>query len=145
MAFGYVKRKIKLNFLKEKPTRYKLMQLTYPPVTYEQLVKEVSESRGVNTNQTRSVVDALLNRLIHYMEIGHAVQLGSFGSFKPTFTVKAVKMEEDADTTTVKRKRVTFFPGKDFKNMLEDMGFDDYSLFNLAAEGSQEQTVVAGS
>ena len=83
MALQYRKAKITLNYRETKPEVFKAMQLTYPKVTYEQLVEEIAQSRGVNTNSTRAVVDALLNRLVHYMEIGHGVSLGSFGSFKP--------------------------------------------------------------
>lgn len=121
MGVQFRKSKITLNYLDEKPTRYKIQQLTFPQVTYEQLVEEVSQSRGVNTNQTRAVVDALLNRLIHYMEIGHGVSLGTFGSFKPTFTVKAVKTYDDANENTLKVKKIRFYPGGKFTSMLRNL------------------------
>ena len=121
MGLNYRKTKIKLNYLDDKPDRYKIQQLTYPQVTYEQLVEEVAQSRGVNSSATRSVVDALLNRLIHYMEIGHGVSLGSFGSFKPTFTVKAVREIDSADENTVKVKKVRFYPGGQFQKMLKGL------------------------
>ena len=121
MGIQYRKTKIKLNYLDDKPTRYKIHQLTYPQVTYEMLINEVSQSRGVNSNITRSVVDALLNRLIHYMEIGHGVSLGTFGSFKPTFTAKTVKAYDDATSDTIQCKKVRFFPGGAFKQMLKEI------------------------
>ena len=133
-GIGYVKRKIKLNYLENKPERYKVMQLTYPQVSYEQLVEEVAQSRGVNTNQTRAVVDALLNRLVHYMEIGHGVSLGSFGSFKPTITVKSVKILDEADASTVKVRKVRFFPGKEFKQMLQNLEVRDYETLDYSDE-----------
>lgn len=121
MGLNYRKTKIKLNYLDEKPTRYKIQQLTFPQVSYEQLVEEVAQSRGVNSSATRSVVDALLNRLIHYMEIGHGVSLGSFGSFKPTFTAKSVRVLDDANEHTVKVRKVRFFPGGQFQKMLRGL------------------------
>lgn len=121
MGLNYRKTKIKLNYLDEKPTRYKIQQLTFPQVSYEQLVEEVAQSRGVNSSATRSVVDALLNRLIHYMEIGHGVSLGSFGSFKPTFTAKSVRLLDDANEHTVKVRKVRFFPGGQFQKMLRGL------------------------
>ena len=110
-----------MNFLDDKPTRYKVQQLTYPQVSYEQLVEEIAQSRGVNSNSTRAVVDALLNRLIHYMEIGHGVSLGSFGSFKPAITVKSVRDYDSADEGTVKVKKVRFYPGGQFQKMLKGL------------------------
>ena len=134
MGIQYRKSKIRLNFLDEKPSRYKIQQLTYPAVTFKQLVTECSKSCGVNPAQTQAVVDALVDRLVHYMEIGHGVQMGSFGTFKPTFTVKAVKDYEDADVSTVKSRRVSFYPGKAFKDMLGELSISQASEYLNAGE-----------
>ena len=58
-----------LNFREEKPQVYKLRQLTYPAVTTSQLVAECANSCSVNPSQTKAVIDALVNRLVHYMAI----------------------------------------------------------------------------
>ena len=108
MGLQYRKGEVVLNYRETKPHVYKALQLTYPQVSYEQLVEEIAQSRGVNTNSTRAVIDALLNRLVHYMEIGHGVSLGTFGSFKPVFTSKVAK-------------KVRFFPGGQFQKMLKVM------------------------
>ena len=124
MGLQYRKGKIKLNYIEEKPEVYKAIQLTYPQVDYEQLVEEIAQSRGVNTGVTRNVIDALLNRLVHYMEIGHGVSLGTFGSFKPVFTSKTVKTYDEIEETLSGKyfhKRVRFFPGGKFANMLKGL------------------------
>lgn len=117
----YRKTKMVLNFRDDKPEVYKIAQISFPAVSYKQLVAECSNSCGVNPSQTQAVVTALLDRLVHYMEIGHPVQMGSFGSFKPTFRCKTAKKIEDADASTVTKKVIRFFPGKDFRNMLAEM------------------------
>ena len=128
MGLQYRKAKVKLTYLEGKPEVYKLQQLTYPAVTDTQLIAEISQSQGVNSSQTKAVVDALLNRLVHYMEIGHGVSLGTFGSFKPVFTSKTVKtldgLEGDEALKTVKVKKVQFFPGGDFKDMLKALSMN---------------------
>lgn len=134
MGLQYRKSKIKLNYLENKPLRYKIQQLTYPAVSFQQLVNECSKSCGVNPAQSKAVIDALADRLIHYMEIGHGVQMGSFGTFKPTFTVKSVKVYDEADATTVKTKRVSFYPGKAFKNMLGELAITQASEYLNAEE-----------
>ena len=121
MGLQYRKAKVKLTFMEDKPERYKIKQLTFPQVTTAQLVRECSESCGVNSAQTRAVVDALVNRLVHYMEIGHGVSLGTFGSFKPVFTSKTAKTYDEADASTVTRKKVQFYPGKAFKDLMSEM------------------------
>ena len=121
MGLQYRKAKVKLTYLEGKPEVYKLQQLTYPAVTDTQLIAEISQSQGVNSSQTKAVVDALLNRLVHYMEIGHGVSLGKFGSFKPVFTSKTAKTAEEADEDTIKVKKIMFYPGGSFKEMLKNL------------------------
>lgn len=121
MGLQYRKTKTKLTFMEDKPERYKIRQLTYPQVTEDQLLQECSESCGVNTSQTRAVVDALVNRLVHYMTIGHGVSMGRFGSFKPVFTSKCTKTYAEADASTVTSKKVQFYAGKAFRDMMAGM------------------------
>lgn len=134
MGLQYRKSKIKLNYLEDKPDRYKIQQLTYPAVTFQQLVNECSKSCGVNPAQTKAVIDALVDRLVHYMEIGHGVRMGDFGSFKPTFTVKSVKEYEAADAGTVKTRRVSFYPGRAFRAMLGELAITQASEYLNAEE-----------
>ena len=131
MGMQYRKSKMVLNYRESKPEVWKARQITFPMVSYEQLVEEIAQSRGVNTNQTRAVVDAVLNRLVHYMEIGHGVSLGTFGSFKPVFVSKVAQSAEDIPDTLVPdgtktrasrfKKKVRFYPGGKFANMLKGL------------------------
>ena len=124
MALTYRKNKFKCGVMEGKPTVWKAQQLTFPQISYETLVEEIAQSRGVNTNSTRAVVDALLNRLVHYMQIGHGVSLGSFGSFKPVFCSKVALTEDEvADTLEGKgfKKKIRFYAGGAFTNMLKGM------------------------
>ena len=122
MGLQYRKGKMKLGYLDDKPEVWKARQLTFPQVSYEQLVEEIAQSRGVNSNSTRAVVDALLNRLVQYMEIGHGVSLGSFGSFKPVFTTKVAKAVDEVEGTVENaKKKIRFYPGGQFSKMLKNM------------------------
>ena len=58
------------------------------------------------------------------MEIGHAVSLGQFGSFKPVFNSKTTKLLDDVDDTIGGKgfiKKINFYPGGKFKQMLKDL------------------------
>ncbi len=123
MGLQYRKGKVTLQYLEEKPEVYKAIQLTFPKVTYEQLL-EMIQIVGVSKAQTRAVVEALLTSLVHYMEIGHAVSLGQFGSFKPVFNSKTTKLLDDVDETIGGKgfiKKINFYPGGKFKQMLKDL------------------------
>jgi hypothetical protein len=123
MGLQYRKGKVTLQYREEKPEVYKAIQLTFPKVTYEQLL-EMIQIVGVSKAQTRAVVEALLTSLVHYMEIGHAVSLGQFGSFKPVFNSKTTKLLDDVDDTIGGKgfiKKINFYPGGKFKQMLKDL------------------------
>ena len=116
-----------LNYRETKPQVYKLLQLTFPQVKYAQLVNECAHSCGVNPSQTKAVIDALVNRLVLYMSLGHGVKMGDFGSFKPVFNSKVAQTLEDATEETIKVKKVMFFPGKAFKDMLDSLEVENAS------------------
>ena len=148
MGMQYRKSKMVLNYRESKPEVWKAKQITFPTVSYEQLVEEIAQSRGVNTNSTRAVVDALLNRLVHYMEIGHGVSLGSFGSFKPTFVSKVAQSAEDIPDTLVPdgtktrasrfKKKVRFFPGGKFAKMLKSLSLTEAEVLSEEEEEEPE-------
>ncbi|MBQ0046087.1 MAG: HU family DNA-binding protein [Prevotellaceae bacterium] len=126
---AFVIRKIKkiLGFQEGKPTVYKAQQVIFPEVTYKQLVDECSNSCGVNPSQTQAVVTALIDRLVHYMEIGHPVSLGDFGSFRPQINAKCVKTAEEVTAETVVNKKIRFVPGKQFRTMIAEQKLEQAS------------------
>lgn len=128
MTLLYNKKKMMLAFLKDKPTVFKIQQQTLPPVTFDQLVKEVSDSCGVKSTMTKAVTEALIDRMTHYMELGHGVKLGEFGSFKPVFTAKTQEAENDLGADNVRMKKIRFYPGKRFKQMLSSLSVRNANL-----------------
>lgn len=61
MAFSYIKVETTLNSKKDKPTVYKIAQQTIPPVTFSQMVTDISEACGVNTTMSRALVEGLIS------------------------------------------------------------------------------------
>jgi len=120
MALITRKTKVTLNYLEEKPQVYKLQQIILPAVTTSQLITECSNSCGVNTSQTKAVIDALVNRLIHYMEIGHPVKVGDFGSFSPRIRTKVSATLENLSAENVRQKIIHFTPGSGLRNMIAE-------------------------
>ena len=127
MGLQYRKTSQVLRFKEDKPTVYKIAQVTMPCITYGELVNECSVSCGVNTSMVKASVDALLNRLVHYASIGHPVSLGEFGSFKVDIRVKTVADIADADASTIKQKIIRFYPGKDLRDMLANLNVEAVS------------------
>lgn len=140
MTLLYNKRKMVLSFKKDKPTVYKIHQQTLPPVTFEQLVKEVSDSCGVKSTMTKAVTEALIDRLSHYMELGHGVKLGEFGSFKPVFTASTQETEDTLGADNIRLKKIRFYPGKRFKDMLESLSIQNAKSVTLDEEGTTDDS-----
>lgn len=120
---GLIIRKVKqtLHYKEDEPEVWKLSQISYPVVSYDALVEEVSQSRGENTNKTKAVIDAVVNRMVHYMSLGFAVRLGEFGTFKPKIRTKTAQDADELDASNIKQKLIQFYPGKQFRTMLKDL------------------------
>lgn len=138
MALIYEVRKQVLGFKEDKPTVYKVAAVRQQKVDFAKLVKEVGDSCGVHRTQTKAVVEALVDRLIHYMDFGMAVQLAEFGTFKPIIRTKAKKAIDEVDASNVVMRGVRFYPGKRMKDMLEDLSI--ITLDNGDAEEAAPDT-----
>ena len=126
MALIYEVKKTTLNFKKEKPVMYKVAAVRQQTVKYDALVKEVASSCGVHRTQTKAVVEALIDRLVHYMDLGMPVRLEEFGTFKPAIQTKVKETAEEVDASNVVRRVVRFYPGKRMKEMLKDLSIQTF-------------------
>lgn len=126
MALIYEVKKTTLNFKKEKPVVYKVAAVRQQTVKYDALVKEVASSCGVHRTQTKAVVEALIDRLVHYMDLGMPVRLEEFGTFKPAIQTKVKETAKEVDTSNVVRRVVRFYPGKRMKEMLEELSIQTF-------------------
>lgn len=120
----YEKRKITLNFLEDKPSVFKMAAVSYPTIPVDDLLKEVAHAENVNETVTQAVIIGLLNRICHYVNIGHGVSLGKFGTFKPVIRSKCTKSVNDADASTVTAKVVRFYPGTDLKEAVQGIDLE---------------------
>lgn len=121
MSIVYEKEKMTLHFKEGKPQVYRAKPVRQQQVKFDDLLNEVSNSCGVNRSQTKAVVEALIDRMIVFMNYGMSVKMGDFGSFKPTFNSKSAATAEEVGADSVTRKKILFYPGKRFRQMLEGM------------------------
>ena len=137
MGIVYQKEKMTLHFKKDKPQVFRAKPVRQQPVAFEDLLNEVSNSCGVNRSQTKAVIEALIDRMTVFMNYGMPVKLGDFGSFKPTFNSKSASTAEEVSADSVTRKKILFYPGKRFKQMLEGMSVITMEDFD---EEEEEET-----
>lgn len=137
MAIAYEKRELVLNFMKDKPTVYRIAPVKQLPISFDMMLDEVSDACGVGRAQAKAVIEALLNRSLVFMNIGHPVKMGDFGTFKPTFNSKAQANEEDLEAGNVVRKKILFYPGKRFKTMLSNISVTTLDNDTKAVSGKK--------
>ncbi len=141
MALVYSKQEITLHFQEKKPKKYRIAPMRQQQVTFEKLLDEVSNSCGVNRAQVKATVEGLIDRMLLFMDYGMSVKLGDFGSFKPTFNSKSADTAEELDSGNVVRKKILFYPGKRFRNMLDNISITSFSNdeSNIAGDGGTSQ------
>ena len=120
-----------LSFKEGKPRVHTVQVVRYPNITSEQLVDEIVQTQGITKTQALSVIEAYINRMVHYMEIGHGVKMGNFGIFKPTINSKSTDDASKVNAGLIQKKRILFYPGKDFRRMLSDM--------QIVTEGAEDE------
>jgi predicted histone-like DNA-binding protein len=125
MSLIYKKTTKVLNFNKENPvTYYKLQQMKQSKVTYEQLKQDVLRASGLSKTQTQAAIDGMVESLCHFMELGHTVQLGGFGTIRPIFKTKAQDSMDKVGVDNVTRCKLILYPGKDLKATLKNITFE---------------------
>lgn len=83
----------------------------------------MSNSCGVNRAQVKATVEALVDRMLLFMDY----ELSEFGSFKPTFNSRSADTAEELDSSNMVRKKKLFYPGKRFRKMLDDISITAFS------------------
>ncbi|MBR1378025.1 MAG: HU family DNA-binding protein [Bacteroidaceae bacterium] len=121
MAIVIVKKSRKLAFKEGKPVVQVLRPVRYQNVKSEDLVAEIAQTQGITKTMALAVVEAYVNRMVHYMELGLGVEMGDFGIFKPTINSKSTANADDLNQECIVRKKILFHPGKQFRQMLKNM------------------------
>lgn len=127
MAFRVTKQAITLHYREDKPTAYKLQLVREQVVKYKQLCKNIAATTGIRKGEVEDVLDALCQYMAQMMELGHPVQLGVMGTFKPTLQTKRAKSMDELSVDNVVRRRIQFIPGEIFRNLLADMEIETES------------------
>lgn len=116
----------KLNFDKQNPkTVYRLQTVRQSKVTSEQLVNDVHRASGVNKAQTQAVIEGLMDSLCHFMDLGHTVQMGGFGTFRPYFRTKAQDTIDKVGADNVVSCKIQFYPGKQLRTVMKNILLED--------------------
>ena len=126
MSLMFKKISSKLSFDKENPkTVYRLQTVRQSKVTSEQLINDVHRASGVNRAQTQAVIEGLMDSLCHFMDLGHTVQMGGFGTFRPYFRTKAQDSIDKVNADNVVSCKIQFYPGKQLRTVMKNILLED--------------------
>ena len=94
-------------------------------LTFRKLGKEIAEgSTTVSDTDVMAVLNDLVKILKRHLDNGEIVRFGDFGSFQVTLGSKGAEKPEQFNASLIKSKKVTFRPGIDLKEMLNNLKFE---------------------
>ena len=121
MALKYVVKKTTFGFDDTKAEKYVARPFNVVNVDFKMLCDQVTKVGFVPRGTVKAVLDGLIDSLITYMEIGASVNLGEFGTFRPSFGCKSQENAEEVTAETLKNRKIIFTPGNLLKNMIKSV------------------------
>lgn len=141
MSLMFKKVQSTLHFDKENPkVIYKLANQRQSKVSFNQLLNDVHRSSGVNRAQTQAVIEGLIDSLSHFIDLGHTVQMGGFGTLRPHFTTKAQDTMDAVCADNVVRCKIQFYPGAVLKATMRNIKLEDAEPEPEETEQGSEST-----
>lgn len=121
MALEYVVTKRVFGFDKDKNEKYVARSVRSGRVNFTKMCRKVSQLCGVHRKVVDLVVSGLVDIMAEDIDDGKSVQLGEFGIFNPTIHTKSADDAKDVSAKSIVQRKINFYPGKIFKNTLDDM------------------------
>lgn len=128
MALKYVVKKTTFGFDDTKAEKYVARPFNVVNVDFKMLCDQVTKVGFVPRGTVKAVLDGLIDSLITYMEIGASVNLGEFGTFRPSFGCKSQENAEEVTTETLKNRKIIFTPGSLLKGMIKTVSIQKLEL-----------------
>lgn len=96
-------------------------------VTFRSLSKEIAAgSTTVSDTDVLAVLNDLTKILAKNLADGKIVRFGDFGSFQVSLSSEGAEQESKVTAASVKSAKITFRPGIDLKEMLNNAKFEKY-------------------
>lgn len=120
-----------LHFTKEKKEIYVAKADRGDVIGPDKIAELIAKDTGARPAQVKMILNTLTDSMITWLEEGHGVKLGNFGSFMPS--VRSASSEDPAEVG-VKRMRLTFYPSKDLYTKVGAISYSKESLSNTEEE-----------
>ena len=114
-----------LHFTKEKKEIYVAKADRGDVIGPDKIAELIAKDTGARPAQVKMILNTLTDSMITWLEEGHGVKLGNFGSFMPS--VRSAS-SENPEEVGVKRMRLTFYPSKDLYTKVGAISYSKESL-----------------
>ena len=122
-----------LNFTKEKKEVYVATPDRGNVIDADKIADLIAKDTGTRPAQVKMILDTLIDSMMSWIEEGHGVKLGSFGSFHPS--VKS-KSSDNPDEVDVKRVKLVFYPSYELKQRIGVISYSTENEFRKVNDGS---------
>lgn len=141
MGVNVIVSKMKLNFTEEKKEIYVAKADRGDVIDTDKIARLIAQDTGARPAQVKMILNALTDSMITWLEEGHGVKLGNFGSFMPS--VRSAS-SEDPNEVGVKRMRLTFYPSKDLSNRVGGISYSKENSYATNEKTENEVTPEGG-
>lgn len=118
MALKFEVKKKVFGFDKSKTEKYVAQSKSLGMLEFKDLCEEVTKVGMAPRGVVKLVLDGLIDTLRINLNKGFSVQLGDFGCFRPGLNAKSQDKAEDVTASTIRRRKIIFTPGFEFRDML---------------------------
>lgn len=135
MALKYAVKKRIFGFDKTKTPKYVGTPVSAGKVDFTDLCDQVTKVGMAPRGVVKMVIDGMIDAMILNMQNGMSVQLGEFGTFRPSFGCSAKEKADLVGTDTLRNRKYVFTPGKLLREMIQTVSIQKYITVD-SVEGS---------
>ncbi|MDR1983702.1 MAG: HU family DNA-binding protein [Prevotellaceae bacterium] len=108
----------------EEPKKWYANAKSTGDISLKALGKQITQRSTVNHADTLAVLEALTQTLTEQLAEGKIVRFGDFGSFQVSVGSEGVESADKFNASYIRTKKITFRPGADIKEMLNNLKFE---------------------
>ncbi|ADQ80739.1 DNA-binding protein [Paludibacter propionicigenes WB4] len=107
------------------PKKYYAQTKSVGDITLKQISREIAEnSSTVSDTDVLAVLNDLTKILNRHLKNGEIVRFGDFGTFQINIKSEGAESEEKFTTAMITDTKVTYRPGSDVREMLNNIKFE---------------------
>lgn len=127
-----------LNFTKEKKQVYVATPDRGNVIGPDKIAELIAKDTGTRPAQVKMILGTLIDSMMSWLEEGHGVKLGNFGTFHPSIKSSS---SEDPGEVDVKRMKLVFRPSRELASRVYGIS---YSTENEYKEAESEDDGTEG-